>query len=256
MNAKKLALKGFTLLTLLLSLIFFSKDSTKALLVSAQTEQERTSPEIIISSQDDAPLRIISTSVVSAESAHFKLQVMIQNQGPKAIRAYALTSKAASEKGQNGYTDFQNLTRQSSIWQPSAIKVDEVSDMRNEPIVSVRLTIDFVEFTNGSTWGPDIHHSSDLLTGQREGARIERERIRQLLKSKGPKALGDEIQDADFSRSEALAGENHSERWLEGFHSGVSSIRRRLKGLSSISDVKQVETELSKPFDTSEERQR
>src|SRR4051794_10276035 len=106
MNAKKLALEGFTLLTLLLSLVFFSNDSTKALLVSAQMEQGRTSPEIIISPQDDAPLRIISTSFVSVKPANFKLQVMIQNKTQKAIRFYAFPSKTASDKDRYGYTDF------------------------------------------------------------------------------------------------------------------------------------------------------
>jgi len=181
---------------------------------------------------------------------------MIQNQSLKAIRAYALTSETASDKNQNGSTDFQNLTQQSSIWQPTSIKVNEVSDTRDEPIVSVRLTIDFVEFTDGSIWGPDTHHSSDILIGQREGARIERERIRQLLRSKGTKALVDDIQGPDFSIAETPAGKNHSEYWLEGFRSGVSSIRRRLKQLYPSSDVKQVELELSKPFDTSEDSQK
>jgi hypothetical protein len=257
MSANKLMLKGFTLMMLLLSLVFFSRESTKSLLASAQTGQGRSlSPTISISPQEDGPLRIISTLVVSAEPQNFRLQVMIQNQSLKGIRAYALTSETASDKKQNGYTDFQNFMQQSGIWQPASTKIAEVSDTQSDPIVSVRLTIDFVEYTDGTTWGPNTQHSSDILAGQREGARIERQRIRQLLKGKGPKAVIDDIQVTDFSKDEALVGNNHSDHWLEGFHSGVSSIRRRLKQLYPSSDMKQIETELSKPFDTSEENQR
>lgn len=252
MRANKLIWKGFTLMMLLLSLAFFLKDSTKSLL--GQTGQNRaSSPTITMPPQDGAPFSIISTTVISAEPSNFKLQVMMQNQTLKPIRAYAISYETASEKKQNGYTDFRNLNQRSAIWQPGSVKIDEINDSQDGPIVSVRLTIDFVEFADGTTWGPDIQHSSDILAGQREGARIERERIRQLLKNRGPKAVIDDIQMTDFSKDEALAGKNHSVHWLEGFHSGVSSIRRRLKQLSSSSDMKQMDTELSKPFDTSEE---
>jgi hypothetical protein len=251
-DTKKLAHRLLCFALLVFSLFLFSTERTKSVLVSAQTRPgQASSPTISITSQDDAPLRIISTSVVSAEPPNFRLQVMIQNQSLKSIRAYTVVSETASDKRQGGYTDFLNL--RTNIWQPTVIKTTEVSDTQNDPIVSVKLTIDFVEFTDGTTWGPDKEHSSDILIGQREGARIERQRLRQLLKSKGPKAVIEDIQVLDFSKAEALVGRKRSAHWLSGFHSGVSSIQRRLRQASPSNNAEQIETELSKPFDTSEE---
>ena len=254
-DTKRLVQRFLCLTLLIFSLFLFSRETTRSVLVSAQTRQgQASSPTVSMAPQDDAPLRIISTSVVSAEPPNFRLQVMIQNQSLKGIRAYTLVSETASDKKQGGHTDLLNL--RTNIWQPTVIKATEVSDTQNDPIVSVKLTIDFVEFADGTTWGPDTQHSSDILLGQREGARVERRRLRQLLRGKGPKAVIDDIQVADFSKAEALVGREHSAHWFDGFHSGVSSIQRRLKQASLSTNAEQIETELSKPFDTAEENQR
>jgi hypothetical protein len=254
-DTKKLVQRFLCLTLLIFGLFLFSREATRDILVSAQSRQRQAPPPTVsIATQDNAPIRIVSTSVVSAEPSNFRLQVMIQNQSLKGIRAYTIVSETASDKKQGGNTDFLNL--RTNIWQPTAIKATEVSDTQNDPIVRVNLTVDFVEFTDGTTWGPDTQHSSDILLGQREGARVERRRLRQLLRSKGPKAVIDDFQVADFSKAEALVGREHSAYWFDGFHSGVSSIQRRLKQASLSTNAEQIENELSKPFDTSEENQR
>lgn len=249
-DTNKLVQRFLCLTLILFGLYFFSREATRSVLVTAQTKQGQA-PTVSISTQDNAPIRIISTSVLSAEPPNFRLQVMIQNQSSKGIRAYTIVSETASDKKQGGHTDFLNL--RTNIWQPTVIKAAEVSDSQTDPIVSVKLTIDFVEFADGTTWGADTQHSSDILRGQREGARVERQRLRQLLRSKGPKAVVDDIQIADFSKAEALVGREHSAHWFDGFHSGVSAIQRRLKQASPPTKAEQIEAELSKPFDTSEE---
>lgn len=251
---RKLALKSLTLIMLLLSLGFFLKDSTKSLLASNQSGESHTSsPAVIVTLQEGVPLRVISTSVISAEPGNFRLQVVVQNQGLKPIRAYAITSEAASDKQQSASTNFLNLRQRANIWEPTVMRAIEVSDSQNEIIVRVRLTIDFVEFMDGTTWGPDAQHSSDILAGQREGARVEKQRLHLLLKSKGPKAIQEDVEASGLGQAEALVRGKHSEFWLNGFRSGVSSVRRNLKQVSSSGNVEKMVIELSKPFDTSEE---
>ncbi len=256
-NMKKLILKYLALTLLLLGLFLFSKDSTRVLLASAQAVQGRNQPPTtFIAAQDDAPLRIVSTSVESTEPKNFKLQAMVQNQSNKEIRAYAITSETASAKTQNGYTQFTNLTRRSNIWQPTETRTIEVSDTQDELIVNVRITVDFVEFSDGTTWGLDVNNSRDILAGQREGARVERQRIRQLLKSKGRAEVSAYIRTADYNEVETSIAPNRSQKWLEGFRSGSGSIRGRLKQASQLGDAAQIQMELDKSFDTSEEGQR
>ncbi len=205
-----------------------------------------------MSEQDGAPLRVLSTEVETAEPRAFRLKVIVQNQSFKEIRAYAITSETATEKAQGGNTNFINLTRSDLIWRPTEIRPIEVSDCQDEPIRSVKLTVDFVEFADRTTWGPDANNSRDLLAGQREGARAERQRMRQLLKSKGRAAVSDDLRADDHREVEAPVGPNRSEKWLIGFRAGVGSMRSRLKRALR-SGAEKMERELGRAFDTAEE---
>ncbi|HEY9404895.1 MAG TPA: hypothetical protein VIQ24_19720 [Pyrinomonadaceae bacterium] len=253
---KKIALKCFTLLTLILCLFFFSKDSTKSLLAFTQKGREqRSAPSITVSAQADSPLRILSTEVVSANSQNFRIIATVQNQSTKEIRAYAISSEVAGSTIQVGQVQFMNLTQQTEIWQPSQIKTVEVNSSSNEQIVKVNLMVDFVECSDGTTWGPDTHKSSDILAGQRAGARLEKQRLRQLLKEKGQQAVVDDLQKSITTDLKTTPDRERSSVWIEGFRSGASAVRGRLKRALQSGDVKAT-SELDKRFDTSEESPR
>lgn len=256
-GVRKLMLKCFTLLTLLFCLFFFSKDSTKSLMASTQEGRaHQSAPTVSVSPQADSPLRIIATEVMSAELQNFRLSATVQNQSNKAIRAYAISTEAVTNKGQVGSTDFLNLTQRSGIWQPTEIRTIEVKKNQTEFLVSVKLTVDFVEFSDGTSWGTDTYKSRDILAGQRAGARLERQRLRDLLKSQGRAALVNDLKTSASGAMEALAGRNKSSEWLIGFRNGVSAVRRRLERTLQSNGAVKIEIELDKPFDTSEENPR
>lgn len=256
-GVRKLILKFFTLLTLLFCLFFFSKDSTKLLVASIQEGRSRQSiPNVSVSPQADSPLRIISTEVTSAEPQNFRLIATVQNQSSKEIRAYSISTEASTDKEQVGSTDFLNLTQRSTLWQPTEIRTIEVKKTQTELLVSVKLTVDFVEFSDSTTWGTDTSKSRDILAGQRAGARLERQRLRDLLKSQGRAALANDIKTSAPGTIEALAGHNKSSEWLIGFRNGVSAVRTRLERILQSNGTVKIEIELDKPFDTSEESPR
>jgi hypothetical protein len=253
-GVKKLALKCLALALLVLSLLFFSQNSTKTLSASSQAAQgQLRTPSISVEAQEGSPFRILSTEIQSAQPGNFKLQALVQNQSAKEVRAYAITSYTSTGKEQNGYTQFMNLTQRSGIWRPTEIRAITVSDNRDTPIVGVRLAVDFVEFSDGITWGPDTEKSRDMLAGMRAGAKAEKQRIRQLLKNKGRAAVTSDIQAEGAEGSEAPADDHRSPQWSEGFRNGVGSIRRRLRQALQSNHTGELEAELNKPFDTSEE---
>jgi hypothetical protein len=246
---RNLGVKGLTLVVLFACLFLFSQNSTKRLLASSNTAQGPIRPPLIsITPQGDSPLRILSTSIQPAEAQALSLQVIIQNQSGNKIRAYAIAFETATDKMQNGRAEFQNLT--TSIWEPTQITAIEFKDSQDEPFVSVKLTVDFVEFSDGKTWGPDLHNSRDILAGQRAGAQLERQRLRQLLKRKGERAVIDDVQEDIPADLSAIAGPDHSSQWLIGFRSGMSAMRARLNRVRQ--SGLRAESELGKPFDTSE----
>lgn len=247
---KRLALKCVALILLVFCLLTFSTESTKSLLASSHALQDRPQlPTVSIAPQDGAPLRLMSTFMES-EPGLLRIKVMAQNQGIKRIRAYALVA----DGGDASRIDFANLTGQNAFIQPTQIKTFDVAYGESRVPESVTFSVDFVEFDDGSTWGLDSHNSRDMLAGQREGAKAERKRLRDLLKSKGPVAVFDAIQAEGSDNPEVGTTTKNSERWLQGYRNGIASIRHRLRRNLQNRDAAGVETELARPFDSSEEQ--
>ena len=197
--------------------LWLSRGTTRALLMSGQSLKREQSPSIIITPQDGAPLQILSTWIASAKPQSFRLMAQVQNQSVKGIRAYLINSQIAGSKQQNGHSQLINLTQRSAFWQPTEIRTVELGDSLKEQVKSVRLTVDFIEFADGTAWGPDSANSRDLLAGQREGARLTRQHLRGLMQNKGQEAMALEIQTGDGSQVETAIKGKHSGQWIEGF---------------------------------------
>ncbi len=92
-----------------------------------------------------------------------------------------------------------------------------------------------------------------MLAGQREGARLERQRLGQLIQSKVREALIGDLQTAEVNKGESLFKGNHSSQWVTGFRNGVNSVDRRLGVAIASGGEEKITAELSRHFDTSEE---
>jgi len=239
----------FTLL--LLGFFWLSKSSTVALLMPQSTKGNQLL-SVIVTPQEGSPLHIVSTWVASREPKQFKLIAQVQNKSGKEIRAYAINSQTATNTQQNGLSQFMNLTRRSELWHPTEVRAIEFSDPQVGQIESIRLTIDFVEFDDGTTWGPDTQNSRDILAGQREGARLEKQRLHKLLQDKGREALVDEILRVSSIQVDIAVRNNHSPQRFSGYRSGVSAVHRHLMEALRSRDKDAIDSELIKEFDTSE----
>jgi hypothetical protein len=248
-NMRKLTLKGLTLVVLAFNLLVFSKDSTKTLLASPQALQDSALPVVSIAPQDNPPLRILSGAAESFGEQQFRVQVIMQNQSNKIIRCYSLIA----ENLDNGVmrTEFVNLSGSRASLQPTQVVPDKLTF--TDHAERLRLAIDFVEFSDGTTWGPDNRNSRDRLDGMRMGARTEKQRLKSILKANGPAAVFDYIATGEITSDlEAAKATNHSDEWRQGFRSGSGAIRNRFTRFARSSTPNQIELELEKPFDSSE----
>jgi hypothetical protein len=233
----------------------FSKGTPKALLMPQSTAAEQM-PTVTITQQEEAPLRFISTWVASKDPKHFRLVAQVQNSSAKNIRAYAVISQTATSTNQNGNLHFMNLTQNSGVWRPTEIRALEFGDTQESEITSIRLSVDFIEFTDGATWGPDTQNSRDMLAGQRDGAKLERLRLDELLQNKGRDVVIDDSELADSGKAESELKGVHSVQWLVGFRSGVNAVHRHVKEACGPRDSDAIKAALNKKFDTSEEEQK
>jgi hypothetical protein len=139
--------------------------------------------------------------------------------------------------------------------------------------------VDYVEFTDGSTWGADACRTSEYLAGARAGAAAAVVRLLGLLAGGGPeivtRAVKDELEgfgpDAVMNeavrlglakrgpdgvlravKGEAVRGQSsdgHSPVWELGFFIGTKAIANRVRDAVRNSGPDEIETTLRLPYD-------
>jgi hypothetical protein len=245
-RGNRIAVKCLTLLVLVLTMILVLNDTERELFASAQGPQDGARlPVVIQTEQEGAPLRIVSTFVETPSPERTVVRVMVRNQDSRKIRALTLTA--------NALVYFYNLTGRASVLPPANIKTFDLhyaGEMRPEKI---NVAVDFVEFSDGTTWGPDVSNYKDRLAGEREGAKAERRRLRELFGAKGQGPLRDRLEAGEQGESSRPEAAGRTAAWAEGYSSGVMAMRHRVRQALQTGNPDNIRDELTKPYDTSED---
>lgn len=179
------------------------------------------------------------------------LNFVLQNISNKAIRAYTIRVFKGSFNKDVGSIDFAIMPTKESLLKPNQIinqstveaseKNSDGSDVEQK---NLKLAVDFVEFTDGSTWGQDLSESAQRLAGLRAGAKTAQEFLLKAEKQNGldsfPKAF-DDVKDL-------LPPEGQSQHWKSGFKSGVNNIKSRMERLYEKEGGEAVVIDLQKPL--------
>ncbi|MBL8238657.1 MAG: hypothetical protein JNM66_14630 [Bryobacterales bacterium] len=64
---------------------------------------------------------------------------------------------------------------------------------------SPKIDVDYVQYTDGTVWGPDSLHLSRKIEGIREGKNLEKGRLRRLYQKEGVSAVTKELQPESIS---------------------------------------------------------
>ncbi|HWN11641.1 MAG TPA: hypothetical protein VNO50_20610 [Pyrinomonadaceae bacterium] len=231
--------------------------NSQSLSTSAQQEStttEREKPVVNVQEQPGSPLRIASVETKWATPAKQGLQIhiVVENAGEAEIRAYAwrtvifdgsqnvdacLLHNVKSRGKLLGPGDSDGKTTWRSIAQSSSSSID--------------LSLDFVEFANGTSWGLDVCQSAETLRGARAGAVAARERLARMLEQNGGRAL---INLLKLNPPILDAPDGHSPVWVKSFYSGVRSLFDRVKSAHHEGGLPEVERVLRLPIDASENR--
>lgn len=111
--------------------------------------------------------------------------------------------------------------------------------------------MDFVEFTNGTTWGIDACQSTEKLSGLRAGAMAAREKLVTLRDQDNGRAL---VNLLKLMPPMLDAPDGHSPVWVKSFHGGVSGFFDRVKRANHEGGLPEAERVLRLPIDASEDR--
>jgi hypothetical protein len=209
---------------------------------------------VLAQSQPDSPLQISAVTNHSPDSKKLNITFVVWNITDKAIRAYATKHEPVCFEGKDQGMGIllSNHVSADRLFLPGQSRSEEIAGRSSStPFQKVTLSIDFVEFTDGSRWGPDVAKFSEQLDGMRAGMKAAKTELLKLLSEKGPEAIV-ELLESDMH---LLAPERkHSGLWVTGFRLGVKGMSARLLQAYKDKGIAEIEKGLKEPIDASEDK--
>jgi len=188
-------------------------------------------PRVVVINPPDCPLRISSIDTDRLSLLHLDLGVVVVNRGERPITYYAIRY---SEYTAQGRDMSGSVASGMGIIGSSTPNLGSGQSDENElgvwdscqGIDRVEVTLDFVEFADRTTWGPDLHKNAQLLAGMRAGAREAQAYLKHVFQFAG-----------DYGLASALAAEHlpieppkkSRPEWIRGFRIGSDTIKSRVK---------------------------
>ena len=223
---------------------------------NAQEPRQRNSPtpeppQVETLSQPDSPLRIASVQTKWAvpDRSGIELYVVVENVNAKPVSAYATRDDGAAE-GLNGCWVLSAKSPGKAL---NPGQSEGRSTWRGyNPSSHLRRLVDFVEFTDGTTWGADACQSAESLASRRAGAREARKMLLEIFTAGGADAV---IRTLRSSLREVEPPPNHSLKWKQGFLSGFSSYVERIRQADQEWGYTEIEYALRRPIDALAEKE-
>ncbi|MEN3334767.1 MAG: hypothetical protein V7641_4132 [Blastocatellia bacterium] len=210
-----------------------------------------------ISVMPDAPLalQIAQPENRGVDPQDPEVELVISNTTDKPVNAYAIRYDIVSN-GQlrPGGVELNNISAVQFLLQPKQMRTADIGGVHySMPIEQIIVSIDFVEYTDGTTWGVDTYSSGEVLAGLRAGAQTATRYLHRLLTEQGAASFAGGLERAAGDVSIPVG---HSSKWQEGFQRGVAFITERAKHEIGNSSPAEIERALSLPIDALDEIKR
>ena len=249
-------LKSKRFLLLLVFVMLLNVTLTVVLLRASfgQTQRDDYSKQQLVNvevgKQKGCPLRIMVINVDNSGLSFQNIAYSLQNISGKAIRAYTVLGDGKS----NGKVVTRFYTTdllQSGKYEFNDFPVERATIQEDEEIA---LSVDYVKFADGSSWGTDSQKKSKELDGQGEGVKFAISQIKNLIKGQDRKTANDvesllnqDIRDISIEAPDTT----QSEEWKQGFRRGYKAV------VSVLQDEREQKTEnLIKKLDEMEKLSR
>lgn len=217
--------------------------SAAAQVAEARRVAPNPSNRVSVRAQADAPLRISSVADNSDDADTPLVEFAVENVGAQPILAFWISYDMVIHGTNVTLGRGVNANKQELILPPGKRRSLAISNSDREKVV---LSVDFVEFADGSTWGADTAKYAESLAGERAGARAEAERLVKLLKTGGLQAVKEAA--AEKVNYPDLTPESRRE---VSFLIGVRATRGRVLQASEKGGLPAVESALRQPYDMS-----
>jgi len=198
----------------------------------AQTSKSdyRNQPPLVAeaSSQKNSPLLITIINVDNSPSSYQTVNYTVQNISGQPIRGYVILG-SGKDTGKI-VTNFFPV----KSFQVDSINQDELNLERSniQPSDILSLSIDYVEFEDGSSWGIDSQGQSEHIAGGRAGVESATEQLKSLVDKRETASLNALLERDLVDIDVPLPNSVQSEKWRKGFEKGYKGVVYFLKGQS------------------------
>lgn len=207
---------------------------------------------LVVRSQPNSPVTIASRSINSSDPNTPRITIKVVNVSDSPVRAF--TVRCDTHFGQSMLSAWSLINIQSikMCFRPQESRTVIMDDANySQPPQSALLSVDFVEFLDGSRWGEDTYKSGERLDGLRAGAHSEAESILSKIRTSGTEVA---LNDVRAKSSDVVAPSNVSVEYSDGFRLGVDAVRARLLQSRGKNKLDDVVNELLRPIDLSDWR--
>lgn len=171
-------------------------------------------------SQVDSPLLITILNVDNSNSSYQTVNYTVQNVSKMPIRAYTFLGY----KKQGGKFITNSFT--TKLFQPKEVKVEEFVEERAniKSDEKLSLSIDYVDFSDGSSWGEDKYQTSEQIAQERAGRKAAIKHLKSVIDSQGQTALLNLLEQDILDLQVPIPDSKMSEQSQRGFRAGYKSV--------------------------------
>ena len=189
---------------------------------SGQTNKHADQKLLIVevTAQNDSPLRIMLIDIDNSALSAQKVNYTIQNIANKPVKGYVVWAKG-KHTGKISTNFFPTKSFQPGAFYPEELFLERENIKPDE---SLSLSIDYVEFEDGSSWGEDAQGQSEHLIGARAGAEVAVKELRSLINNRETAALTALLEKNLVDIDVSLPKTVQSEKWQRGFTNAYKAI--------------------------------
>ena len=222
----------------------------------AQNAEQKNSPtpeppKVEIVSQPNAPLRIVAVQTKWTPGIHslLELSVTVENLSTKPISAYATRDDITDDNLTSCFILNANSPGKPLRQAQSELRTTWRGE-KTSP--QMRRLVDFVEFTDGTTWGTDVCQTAEHLASRRAGAREARKLLLEIFAAGGADAV---LSTLKAGLTAVEPPPDHSLKWKQDFLSGFDSYVYRIKQADQEWGYTEIEYALKRPIDALAEKE-
>jgi hypothetical protein len=168
------------------------------------------------------------------------------NVSSKAIRAYAI-KQALETEAHAGKVLFIGLDGNNKpALQPNQMTtIFDGYEPSSPDDQQLNFSVDYVEFSDGTKWGPDSANSAERSEGQRAAAYLVTQHLLKILNNGRPSEVLAAIENGQ-AKIEPPSGRSYA--WKEGFRFGCTSTAEHLKRAQGAGRLDRELRELAQKF--------